>query len=472
MITTPGYSLRPIVGSSPRVRRRNARRLAAGVIAACLSASLAAQSMVDSKAVKPGPVTAEVSAGIAKLLAAPSVKKVLDDVRADDERAREDLRVMTEIEAPSFKESVRATHFLKRMKELGLSDAQIDKEGNVIGLRKGTGKGPTLLVSAHLDTVFPSGTDVKVKVRDGKWYAPGVSDDTRGLAVLLSWLKVLNDNKLQTVGDLLFVANVGEEGLGDLRGMKALFREHPEIDGMLGLEPSVLSGPPVIIGAGTASHRYEIKFRGPGGHSFAAFGQASALHAMGRAMARISDVRVSADPYTTFTVGTASGGTSVNTIAGDAKMEVDIRSNGMKELLDAERKILAAVEQGVADENARWAMEGDKRITYATRLVGDRPGGTVSPDSRLIQSVVSVRTAMGHPVPLLIPASADANVPLALGIPATILGSGGDTGGFHTRDEWWDPANAWVDAQLGLGTALGLVGVAGVTQPLLEIRRH
>src|SRR6185295_13311143 len=147
-----------------------------------------------------------------------------DAVKADDARTLQEVRTLTEIPAPPFKEGARAAAFLARLKELGLADAHIDKEGNVIGLRRGNGGGPTLLVTAHLDTVFPEGTDVKVKERDGRLYAPGISDDTRGLAVLLSWLKVLNDNKLQTVGDLLFVANVGEEELGDLRGMKVVFK--------------------------------------------------------------------------------------------------------------------------------------------------------------------------------------------------------------------------------------------------------
>src|SRR5262249_7163731 len=176
------------------------------------------------------------------------------------------------------KEKARAEYFVSRLKALGLTDAHIDAEGNVIGIRKGIGNGPRLLVSAHLDTVFPEGTDVTVKAREGKLYAPGIGDDTRGQAVLLSWLKVLNENKVRTVGDLVFVGNVGEEELGNLRGMKAVFREHPEIDGMVGLEPG--TGDRVLT-QGTGSHRYEVTFRGPGGHSFGAFGLPSAIHAMG-----------------------------------------------------------------------------------------------------------------------------------------------------------------------------------------------
>ncbi|MGQ2999995.1 M20/M25/M40 family metallo-hydrolase, partial [Variovorax sp.] len=258
----------------------------------------------QSAAVAPTPaqVSPEVEKAYTQLMAAPTVQKLLEAVKADHERSVEDLKLLTEIEAPPFKEQKRAEAFLARMKALGLADAKIDAEGNVVGLRKGTGNGPKLLISAHLDTVFPAGTDVKVKEREGKLFAPGISDDTRGLSVLLSWLKVLNDNKIQTRGDLLFVGNVGEEELGNLRGMKAIFRDHLDIDGMVGLEPSPDGN---VLVLGTASHRYEVSFKGPGGHSFGAFGQVpSAIHGMGRAIAKIAEVRTPSFPKTTFTVGT------------------------------------------------------------------------------------------------------------------------------------------------------------------------
>nr|WP_230681133.1 M20/M25/M40 family metallo-hydrolase [Paracidovorax cattleyae] len=265
---------------------------------------------------------------------APAVRQVLDDLRTDHARAIEELRHLVQIPAPPFKEQRRAEYVVKRFRELGLADASVDQEGNAVGIRKGTGNGPRLVVSAHLDTVFPEGTDLTVREEGGRLYAPGISDDTRGVTVLLSWLKALNERQLQTVGDIVFVANVGEEELGNLRGMKALFREHADIDGMVGLEPGDGDG---ILNQGTGSHRYEVAFKGPGGHSFAAFGQVpSAIHAMGRAIAHIGDVQVPSDPKTTFTVGKVGGGTSVNTIAGDATMAVDIRSNALPALLQAE----------------------------------------------------------------------------------------------------------------------------------------
>ena len=412
----------------------------------------------------PPQVRPEVDKAYTQLMAAPAVQKLLEAVKADHERSVEDLKLLTEIEAPPFKEQKRAEAFLARMKALGLTDARIDAEGNVVGLRKGTGHGPKLLISAHLDTVFPAGTDVKVKERDGKLFAPGIADDTRGLSVLLSWLKVLNDNKVQTQGDLLFVGNVGEEELGNLRGMKAIFRDHLDIDGMVGLEPSA---PGSVLILGTASHRWEVTFQGPGGHSFGAFGQVpSAIHGMGRAIAKIADVRTPSFPKTTFTVGTVGGGTSVNTIAPDARMAIDIRSDDMASLLETEKKILAAVDEAVAEENKRWNVS---TLSASVKLIGDRPGGRTPPDSVIVEAAVRSNAAFGHRTPLR-GGSTDANVPISLGIPAIIIGGGGKASGFHSLSESIDMTDAWKGAQNSLATVLGLVGVQGVSPALLPKR--
>ncbi|MFS2050684.1 M20/M25/M40 family metallo-hydrolase [Variovorax sp. Varisp41] len=433
-------------------------------IALALLCAAGAALAQGSAIANPPQVRPEVDKAYTQLMAAPAVQKLLEAVKADHERSVEDLKLLTEIEAPPFKEQKRAEAFLARMKALGLADAKIDAEGNVVGLRKGTGHGPKLLVSAHLDTVFPAGTDVKVKERDGKLYAPGISDDTRGLSVLLSWLKVLNDNKVQTQGDLLFVGNVGEEELGNLRGMKAIFRDHLDIDGMVGLEPAA-DGTVLILGTG--SHRYEVSFKGPGGHSYGAFGQVpSAIHGMGRAIAKIAEVRTPSFPKTTFTVGTVGGGTSVNTIAPDARMAIDIRSDDMGSLLEAEKKILATLDEAVAEENKRWNVN---TLSVSTKLIGDRPGGRTPPDSVIVEAATRANAAFGHKT-LLTGASTDANVPMALGIPAIIIGGGGKTGGFHALSEWIDVTDGWKGAQNSLVTVLGLVGVAGVSEPLLPKR--
>jgi acetylornithine deacetylase/succinyl-diaminopimelate desuccinylase-like protein len=438
-------------------------KVCAAVVAVCAATAAPAQTFIPV-APTPTQLRPAVEQAFTKLLAAPAVGKVLEAVKADHDRSTEDLKMLTEIEAPPFKEQKRAEAFLARLKALGLSDARLDAEGNAIGIRKGSGNGPKLLVSAHLDTVFPAGTDVKVKEREGRLYAPGISDDTRGLAVLLSWLKVLNENNVQTVGDLVFAGNVGEEELGNLRGIKRIFADHLDIDGMVGLEPAP-DGSVLVLGTG--SHRYEVNFKGPGGHSYAAFGQVpSAIHAMGRAIAKIAEIRTPADPKTTFTVGTVGGGTSVNTIAPDARMAVDIRSDRMEPLLETERKVLAAVEEAVAEENRRWNVD---TLSVTRKLIGDRPGGMTKPDSSIVEAAVRANTAMGQKT-LLSGASTDANVPMSLGIPAIIVGGGGKTGGFHALGEWIDLEGAWKGAQTSLLTVLGLVGVQGVSQPLLEKR--
>jgi len=436
----------------------------APILLAALCAAGVAHAQGSAVAPTPTQVRPAVDQAYTQLLGAPHIKQLLDAVQADHERSIEDLKMLTEIEAPPFKEQKRAEAFLARLKALGLTDARIDSEGNVIGLRKGTGNGPKLMISAHLDTVFPAGTDVKVKERDGKLYAPGISDDTRGLAVLLSWLKVLNDNKIQTVGDLLFVGNVGEEELGNLRGMKAVFRDHLDIDGMVGVEPAPDGN---VLVLGTASHRYEVTFKGPGGHSYAAFGQVpSAIHGMGRAIAKIADIKTPSFPKTTFTVGTVGGGTSVNTIAPDARMAVDIRSDDMGALLDTEKKVLAAIDEAVAEENKRWNVT---TLSVSSKLIGDRPGGRTGSDSVIVEAAVRSNAAFGHKT-LLSGASTDANVPMSLGIPAIIIGGGGKTGGFHALSEWIDVTEGWKGAQNALVTVLGLIGVQGVSEPLLVKR--
>lgn len=445
---------------------RPLRRLAplAPLVLAMFCAVQGAQAQNSAVAPTPAQVSPEVEKAFTQLMAAPAVQKLLEAVKADHERSIDDLKMLTEIEAPPFKEQKRAEAFLARMKALGLADARIDAEGNVVGLRKGTGNGPKLLVSAHLDTVFPAGTDVKVKERDGKLHAPGIADDTRGLAVLLSWLKVLNEQKVQTVGDLLFVANVGEEELGNLRGMKAIFRDHLDIDGMVGLEPSP-DGNVLILG--TASHRYEVTFKGPGGHSFAAFGQVpSAIHGMGRAIAKIAEVRTPSFPKTTFTVGTVGGGTSVNTIAPDARMAIDIRSDDMASLLETEKKILAAIDEAVAEENKRWSVG---TLSASNKLIGDRPGGRTPADSVIVEAATRSNSAFGHKT-LLRGGSTDANVPMSYGIPAIIIGGGGKAAGFHALSESIDVTDAWKGAQNSLVTVLGLVGVQGVSPALLPRR--
>jgi tripeptide aminopeptidase len=400
------------------------------------------------------------------ILAHPKIVKTLDDIKADDERAFAEQKRITEIPAPPFKEKVRAEYYLKRMQEIGFEDATIDAEGNVIALRKGTGGGrPKLVVSAHLDTVFPEGTDVTVKEKDGAIVAPGIGDDSRGLAALLSLIKAMNANEVTTVGDIMFVGTVGEEELGNLRGVKALFRGHTDIDGFISIDGLGITR---VVNQATGSRRYEFVFTGPGGHSFAEFGLPSATHAMGRAIAKISELQTPSDPRTTFTVGTVTGGTSVNAIAAEARMAVDMRSNSTDELLKLEARLLELVKQAVAEENARWKSD---KMTVETRLIGDRPAGIVGMDSPIVQaSERAVSAVTRGPRVTFAGSSTDSNIAMSLGIPAVTIGGGGEGGNWHSRNEWYKPTNAWHGPQNALLTVLMLTGLDGVTKPALKVR--
>lgn len=382
----------------------------------------------------------------------------------EPETIAEQIR-LTEIPAPPFMEDVRAQYYLEQMQQRGLQDAYIDSEGNVIGVRKGTGDGPLLAIAAHLDTVFPMETDVTVEFRDGRYYAPGISDDGRGLTVLLTLLGTLNAHAIPTVGDIMFIGNVGEEGLGDLRGIKAIFRDHPEIDGFISIDGSGLSS---ITAAATGSRRFEFAFTGPGGHSFSAFGLVSAIHAMGRAITKIGDLETPVDPKTTFTVGTVRGGTSVNSIAADAVFELDMRSNDANELAKLEERAKAAALEGVAEENARWNNNGE--ITVEFRLVGDRPVGSTPADSPIVQAGALAFAAVGRELEELRTSSTDSNIPMSMGIPAITITGGGAAGGSHSPEEWFSPENSHLGPQLALLLSLSLAGVEGVSAPTLQRR--
>jgi tripeptide aminopeptidase len=429
--------------------------------------SIAAMLLLVTPALAQAPSPQTMDAAMLTLLGNEKVSRTLDDIKADDARSLEEQKRITEIPAPPFKEKVRAEYYLKRMQELGFKDAAIDSEGNVIALRKGTAGGrPKLVVSAHLDTVFPEGIDVSVKEKDGVINAPGIGDDSRGLAALLSLVKAMNENGIATVGDLLVVGTVGEEELGNLRGVKALFRDHADIDGFISIDGLGISR---VVNQSTGSHRYEMIFRGPGGHSFQEFGLPSAIHAMGRAIAKISELQTPAEPRTTFTVGTVRGGTSVNAIAAEARMAVDMRSNSTEELLKLEEKLLGLVKQAVVEENARWNTD---KMTVEIKLIGDRPAGMVEMDSPIVQATQrAVSTIARGPRATFAGSSTDSNIAMSLGIPAVTIGGGGEGGNWHSRNEWYKPTDAWMGPQNALLTVLMLAGLDGATKPALAVRQ-
>ncbi len=411
------------------------------------------------------PVSPDIERAMERISKHALVVKAFAAIKASSVPMFEEQVRINEIPAPPFKEQARAEYYLKKIREAGLSDATIDKEGNVIGIRRGSGKGPKLVVSAHLDTVFPEGTDVKVREKDGRYYAPGIGDDAAGLATLLTTLQHLNQSAVRTVGDIMFVGTVGEEELGDLRGVKALFRDHKDIDGFISLDGVGLGR---IVNAATGSHRFLVSFKGPGGHSFSAFGLPSAIHAMGRAVAKIGDLVPPTNPKTTFTVGTVRGGTSVNAISGDATIGIDVRSNSHEELVKFVEKLMAAIHEAVADENNRWKTKA--QITVDIKQVGDRPAGGIPPDAKIVQAARAALATVGASTRSMQASSTDSNLPISLGVPAITISSSGQAGGSHSLGEWYAPINNTLGAQNILLLSLVLAGVEGVTEPVLEKR--
>ena len=386
----------------------------------------------------------------AKLMNDAAVKAAIDLIRAAEPQTIENQVRICEVEAPPFKETKRAEVYAKMFRELGLQNVRIDKEGNVLGDRPGLQPRPRLVFTAHLDTVFPEGTDVRVR-RDGAILrGPGIGDDCRGLAVLLAVIRAMNQAKVQTPGSITFVGTVGEEGLGDLRGVKYLFNEgmKGQIDRFVSIDGTGLGITHIAVG----SLRYRVTFKGPGGHSYGAFGLSNPMHALGRAVATISQFEVPADPKTTFNVGRIGGGTSVNAIPFDAWMEVDMRSASPSALEALDTKFKRAVDDAVRDEDARWKKNV---LSVEKALVGRRPAGQTPANSPIVQAAVSVTRALGFPV-ALDEGSTDSNIPMSLGIPALTIDGGGRGTGSHALDEAFDPTNSWMGSQRALLLAIAL----------------
>ena len=386
----------------------------------------------------------------AKLLQDGAIKAAIDGLRASEPQTIEDQIRLCEVEAPPFKETKRAQLYAQMFKDVGLTNVRIDKEGNVLGEKRGAQPKPHLVFTAHLDTVFPEGTSVAVKREGTMLRGPGIGDDCRGLAVVLAVARAMVKGNLQTPGTITFVGTVGEEGLGDLRGVKFLFREglKGQIDRFVSVDGTGLG----ITNTAVGSLRYRVTFKGPGGHSYGAFGMVNPIHALGRAMSRIADFEVPRDPRTTFNVGRIGGGTSVNAIPFEAWAEVDMRSADPASLKALDAKFHKAIDEAVADENARW---GSKQLTVEKALVGDRPAGGTPPESPIVLAAVSATKALGL-MTTLDEGSTDSNIPMNLGIPAITIDGGGRGSGAHALNEAFDSTDSWQGTQRALLIALAL----------------
>jgi tripeptide aminopeptidase len=387
----------------------------------------------------------------ARLAEDPAVKAALDAARRNESHFIDEQIRVCQIPAPPFHEEARGKELERLFNSMGLANVRIDKAGNVIGVRPGAAAHPNLVFAAHLDTVFPEGTDVKV-TRDGTILrGPGIGDDCRGLAVMLGVIQALKDAKVETPGTITFVADTGEEGLGDLRGTKNLLADSlkGQIDKFISVDGTGLS----VTNVGVGSYRYRVSFTGPGGHSFGAFGMANPIQAMGRAIAKIDAFEVPSIPKTTFNVGRVGGGTSVNAIPFEAWMEVDMRSADKTSLEAVHGKFKTAVQESVEEENRRWNNRGPVKAT--SELVGLRPAGNTPSDSAIVQKAVAVSKIFGFGGKLG-EGSTDSNVPMNLGIPAVTIGGGGMGTGAHSLNEAFDTKDSWLGTQRALLLAAAL----------------
>lgn len=384
----------------------------------------------------------------------PKVKQALEHLKAIEAQTINEQIKVCEIPAPTFQEEKRAAWFKERFIELGLKNVRIDKIGNVLGERPSKGSGPILVLAAHLDTVFPEGTDVRVKREGAILKGPGIGDDCRGLAVILAVIRALDEAKIETDGTIIFVANVGEEGLGDLRGARHLFNE--ELKGRATHFISVDGIGTDLTNTAVGVVRYRATFRGPGGHSYGAFGLPSPIHAMGRAIEKISRFQVPKRPKTTFNVGKIEGGTSVNSIAHTSWMEVDMRSESATELDKLEAKFKQTIQTAVNEENQ--ARPNKAPITVELKIVSQRPAGLQPADSPIVKTALAAGAALGF-TPGLHSGSTDSNIPISLKIPAITIDGGGSGKGAHSLDEFFDATNSHLGTQWALLIALGIVGV-------------
>lgn len=368
----------------------------------------------------------------------------------DDEQAR-----LTEIPAPPFHEAERAAAVKVLLSAVGL-DVSTDKTGNVIGLLRGANDKEVVILSAHLDTVFPEGTDVKVHREKHRMSAPGISDNGAGLVALVSVARAIHEARIQPQKTILFVADVGEEGEGNLRGMRAAVDAYRErLKAVIVLDGSSIDH---VTTKALASRRVEVVITGPGGHSWSDFGIPNPINALVRASVRFINTRVPTNPRTTYNLGQIEGGTSVNSIPHEARLKVDLRSESEDELIRLDSALRECIGAGVRDEMEVARDRSKGKLEWKLDLLGSRPGGELAGHSPLLATLRAADEAVGNESRLE-RASTDANVPLSLGIDAISIGAGGSGGGAHSLQEWFESQGREIGLKRVLLTLLGTSGV-------------
>jgi tripeptide aminopeptidase len=397
---------------------------------------------------------------VARLANAPEVRSAFDRFRSQEAQFALWQMEATRIAAPPFAEGARGAWLADRFRDLGLVDVHVDEVGNVFGVRPARGD-RFVALSAHIDTVFPAATPLNIRQQASRLYGPGVSDNGAGIAAILAVASVLASERMEHTLPIVFIGNVGEEGEGDLRGMRQVFRTPRWRDT---IACSVIvdgAGSDTIVAEALGSRRFEVIVRGPGGHSWSDFGAPNPIMALGRAIEIFSQTPVPTSPKTTFNVGVFRGGTSVNSIPESASIRVDLRSTSMAEIDRMERALRAAMEQAVAAENRTAAQRGGLRpqvVQSEVIEIGNRPAGELAKDARLLQVIRAVDSNLGN-IAQVQRASTDANIPLSLGREAIAIGGGGSGGGAHTLQEWFDCNGRDLGLRRILLTMLAMAGV-------------
>jgi acetylornithine deacetylase/succinyl-diaminopimelate desuccinylase-like protein len=411
-----------------------------------LRSSLAAQSPRSSAA---APAVSEVSNHA-------QARAALDWFEPNISSINELQVKLTEIPAPSFQEEQRAMAVEPLLASAGLT-VHRDKTGNVIGELRGTTEKEVVLIAAHLDTVFPAGTEVKVSSAGGRMSGPGISDNGTGLAALVSLARAVQAAKIKPRRTILFAADVGEEGEGNLRGMRALVDAYRQnLKAVIVLDGS---GTDHVTTKALASRRLEVTITGPGGHSWSDFGMVNPINALVRASVRFINTKVPLAPRTTFNLGQIEGGTSVNSIPHEAKLKVDIRSESDDELTRLESALRESVSAGVRDEQESSRDRSKGRLEWKVDLLGSRPGGELAAGSALLAALRGADEVVGNQSRLE-RSSTDANIPLSLGIDAIAIGAGGTGGGAHSLQEWYEPTGREMGLKRALLTLLEVAGIA------------
>jgi tripeptide aminopeptidase len=396
---------------------------------------------------------------IAELAVLPGVSSATGWFREHESQIAHWQMEVAAIPAPPFGESARSQWLAAKFRELELTTA-VDALGNVTGLRPGTSPG-IVSISAHIDTVFPSGTPLRIRQEGRQLLGAGISDNAAGVAALIAMVAAVKELGLPHTSSLLFIGNVGEEGEGDLRGMRHIFSESQWKDSITASVVIDGAGCDTIIAEALGSRRFEISVTGPGGHSWSDFGVPNPIMALGHALHLFAQTRISAQPKTTFNVGVISGGTSVNSIPESASMRIDIRSTSPFEIERLEMELRRAVEQAVVDEKRAAAARNPSRrpteLVANIRIIGNRPAGELRPDARILGIARAVDAHIGNTAQVQ-RASTDANIPLSLGREAIALGAGGKGGGAHTLQEWFDPTARELGLQRILLVVLALAG--------------